>query len=239
MKLERSFLSSQEPTIRCYLEPDKPSQYFVPVNFFNCILLSVQRFLKTYFFFKTFWLRVLLNFSFPCCRSSLFLFLWFDLCNNKYLVKSINCGISYCITVPGLSLLPLCYVQLFFSELHSSLMSTLRERGHVYLSTAVCNLGWNQFDSETGHMMCNLYFCLSSLHGIPQMRGGWLMGHLKEELVFMMCHLESSLYYFVHFISIVCMHCAGDLECIRRVCVYTDFLGEVTKYHEDVTWFYV
>jgi hypothetical protein len=57
------------------------------------------------------------------------------------------------------------------------------------------------------------------------MRVGWLMGHQKEELVSMICHLESSLYYLVHSITIVCMFCAGGLQCIRRVCVCTDFHG--------------
>jgi len=51
------------------------------------------------------------------------------------------------------------------------------------------------------------------------------MGHQKEELVSMMCYLESSLYSFVHSISIVYTFCAGGLQCIRRVCICTDFQG--------------
>jgi len=73
--------------------------------------------------------------------------------------------------------------------------------------------------------VCNFCLFLSSLHGTPQMIGGWLMGHQKEELVSMMCYLESSVYNFVHSISIVCTFCAGGLQCIRRVCVCTDFHG--------------
>jgi len=79
--------------------------------------------------------------------------------------------------------------------------------------------------------MCNFCLFLSSLHGTPQMRGGWLMGHHKEELVSMMCYLESSLYNFFHSVSIVCTFCAGGLQCIEGYVFVQISTAEVAKYH--------